>query len=287
VIDQSSPLRTALAWSTFPVLMTVSTGGTLVMLDHGIPASVALFIVSIVFGTTVIGLERLIPFEPGWMHSKGDLFTDACHLLVTGVFIEWTPSLAISERLQTDVWPRHWPLAVQLVAALMFTDLIGYWLHRLHHGLLWRFHSVHHSARRLYWLNTVRTHPVEALIYVFGAFAPLLVLGAPEEVLTLYVVFATVFRLLQHSNVDVRLGPLNWVFSMAELHRWHHSKDVAEADSNYGNIVIVWDVVFGTRYLPDRRPPAEIGIASMPDFPTGYLDQLAMPFRRLPWARRD
>jgi ornithine lipid hydroxylase len=278
-------IRTALAWSTFPVLMASSTAGTLIMLDQGVPASMALVIVSVVFGLTVIALEYIIPFEPAWTRPQGDLLTDACHLVVTGIFVEWTPSLAISEKLQTDVWPNHWPLWVQLPVALALTDLAGYWIHRLHHAALWRFHSVHHSAPRLYWLNTVRTHPVEALIYVFGVFAPLLVLGAGEEVLTLYVVFATVFRLLQHSNVDVRLGPLNWVFSMAELHRWHHSRKIAEADSNFGNIVIFWDVLFGTRYLPPRRPPADVGIDGMPEFPVTYLAQLAIPFRRSYWRR--
>ncbi len=285
MIPVGSPLRTAIAWSVFPVLMTASTAGTLIMLDRGIPASAALVIVSVVFGLAVIALEWLCPFERAWVRPQGDLLTDACHLVVTGIFIEWTPSLAISEQLQTDLWPNHWPLVVQLPFALLVTDFVGYWIHRLHHSVLWRFHSVHHSAPRLYWLNTVRTHPVEALIYVFGVFAPLLVLGASEEVLTLYVVFATVFRLLQHSNVDVRLGPLNWVFSMAELHRWHHSRNIDEADSNYGNIVIVWDVVFGTRYLPGHRPPADVGIDGMPGFPTGYLQQVAIPFRRWPWAR--
>jgi sterol desaturase/sphingolipid hydroxylase (fatty acid hydroxylase superfamily) len=259
--------------------------GTLVMLAQGVPASAALVIVSVVFGLTVIALEYIIPFEPAWSRPQGDLLTDACHLVVTGIFVEWTPSLAISEQLQTDVWPNHWPLWLQLPLALALTDLAGYWVHRLHHAALWRFHSVHHSAPRLYWLNTVRTHPVEALIYVFGVFAPLLVLGASEEVLTLYVVFATVFRLLQHSNVDVRLGPLNWVFSMAELHRWHHSRKIEEADSNFGNIVIFWDVLFGTRYLPPRRPPADVGIDGMPEFPTSYLAQLAIPFRRSFWRR--
>jgi sterol desaturase/sphingolipid hydroxylase (fatty acid hydroxylase superfamily) len=67
---------------------------------------------------------------------------------------------------------------------------------------------------------------------------------------------------------------------MAEPHRWHHSRTLAEANTNYGSNLIVWDLVFGTFFLPrDRQPPAAIGIGNMPEFPTRYLAQLASPFR--------
>ena len=80
--------------------------------------------------------------------------------------------------------------------------------------------------------------------------------------------------------MPIRIGPLNWIFSMAELHRWHHSKTVREANSNYGQNLIIWDVVFGTRYLPaDREPPKEIGLADLPAYPMGWLAQQLAPFR--------
>ena len=69
---------------------------------------------------------------------------------------------------------------------------------------------------------------------------------------------------------------------MAEPHRWHHSRTLGEANSNYGSNLIVWDLVFGSFFLPaDRNAPREIGIADLPRFPTGYLAHLATPFR---WA---
>jgi hypothetical protein len=56
-----------------------------------------------------------------------------------------------------------------------------------------------------------------------------------------------------------------------------------EANHNYGGNLILWDVVFGTRYLPaDREPPEAIGMESLPRFPTGYWANLAAPFR---WRR--
>jgi sterol desaturase/sphingolipid hydroxylase (fatty acid hydroxylase superfamily) len=118
-------------------------------------------------------------------------------------------------------------------------------------------------------------------LYVVG-YLPLVALGCPEEVFFLFALFDAVFGMLQHANIDFRLGPLNWIFSMAEPHRWHHSRTLVEANSNYGSNLILWDHVFGTFFMPtEREPPREIGIADMPHFPAGYLAHLAAPFR---WA---
>ena len=87
--------------------------------------------------------------------------------------------------------------------------------------------------------------------------------------------------LFQHANTKADIGWLNWVFSMAELHRWHHSLEVEKANTNYGANLIWWDIVFGTRYLPkdQTHQPDDVGIGNLPDFPKGYLEQLAVPFR--------
>ena len=109
---------------------------------------------------------------------------------------------------------------------------------------------------------------------------PLVLLGVGPEVVALRALFAAIHGIFQHSNLALELGPLNWIFSMAELHRWHHSRSMEEANCNYGQNLIVWDTLFGTRYLPeDREPPVDVGIPDLPGFPTRYLGQLASPFR--------
>jgi sterol desaturase/sphingolipid hydroxylase (fatty acid hydroxylase superfamily) len=113
----------------------------------------------------------------------------------------------------------------------------------------------------------------------FLAVTPLVLLGAGERVIALHTLYTAIHGMFQHCNVDVRLGPLNWFFSMAELHRWHHSKRVEEANTNYGANIIWWDIVFGSRFHPpDREPSAEIGIESLPNFPSSYLGHLGSPF---------
>ena len=244
--------------------------------------------------------ERLRPFRPEWNRSHGDVGTDVAHVLVSGggaaqlarpvaAALGVAIAGALSRHLGLDVWPRAWPLLAQLALALVIAELPQYWLHRWQHehDWLWRFHSVHHSAPRLYWLNAARFHPVDlGLLYLVG-YVPLIALGCPEETIMLFALFDAVFGMLQHGNIDVRLGWLNRVFSMAEPHRWHHSRVLDEANTNYGSNLIVWDLVFGTFFLPgDRQPPAAIGIADMPAFPQTWAAQMAAPFRWRSLPRR-
>ena len=71
-----------------------------------------------------------------------------------------------------------------------------------------------------------------------------------------------------------------WNRSHGDLHRWHHSRVRRESDTNYGNVYIFWDVIFGTRFLPkDRKPPAQVGLGGMEAFPSGFFAQWISPFR--------
>jgi sterol desaturase/sphingolipid hydroxylase (fatty acid hydroxylase superfamily) len=285
------------SWLVFPVVLGGSLAAAILLAPHvGAPA--AIVIAEAAGGLAILALEALRPFYREWRRSQGDVRTDVLHALVSGVGtanllrpLVQAGGVVVAARLAATVgiplWPAGWPLLAQLGLALVVAELPQYWLHRWQHehDALWRFHAVHHSAPRLYWLNAARFHPVDlGLLYAVG-YVPLVVLGCPELVIALFACFDAVFGMLQHSNIDVRLGPLNRVFSMAEPHRWHHSRALAEANTNYGSNLIVWDLVFGTFFLPaDRRPPVAIGIADMPDFPADYLGQLASPlrWRRLP-----
>ncbi len=242
----------------------------------------------------VAALERALPYRPDWLRSHGDLRTDVLHVLVsTGLALggRWFSALAFGEvRSEANVsaaWPTGLPVAIQVVLALLVTELAGYWVHRAQHEIpaLWRLHSIHHSAPRLYWLNQMRSHPLDAIISGL-AVVPAVVLGAPEPVLALLAALTSAHLTLQHSNIEIRLGPLNWLLSMSEVHRWHHSVRPDEANRNYGGVLLLWDVLFRTRLFPrERRAPAATGV-SMSGFPTGYLAQLASPLSKRLWAHR-
>jgi sterol desaturase/sphingolipid hydroxylase (fatty acid hydroxylase superfamily) len=50
--------------------------------------------------------------------------------------------------------------------------------------------------------------------------------------------------MLQHVNLPLRHGWLNYVFSTNTLHRWHHSAERGEGDTNFGSTLVLWDQVF-------------------------------------------
>jgi sterol desaturase/sphingolipid hydroxylase (fatty acid hydroxylase superfamily) len=277
----------------FPIILGCSLA-IAIALEPRVGAAAALMIAEGLGALAIITGERRLTYRPAWLRSHGDVATDVAHALISGIGTTQLLRMlvqaggvvlagALSAAFGATLWPDSWPLLAQLALALVLAELPQYWLHRWQHekDALWRFHAVHHSAPRLYWLNAARFHPVDlGLLYLVG-YLPLIALGAPITVIMLFTLFDAVFGMFQHSTIAMRLGPLNYLFSAGEPHRWHHSRKLEEANSNYGSNLLVWDAVFGTLFLPSRRePPVDIGIADMPDFPQTYVAQLAAPFRR-------
>jgi len=276
----------------FPVVTATAIAFAIVLIMRGTDPLVAAVSAQIPAFLTVILLERLAPFHDVWNRNHQDVGVDVRHLVtvtLTGALAE--PALryagvALAAWLlgpyALGLWPSSWPLALQLVLALVIGELGQYWVHRLEHekDWLWRFHALHHSAPRLYWLNAARFHPVDILLNNAAYVVPLVALGAGRDVMALWILFAAIHGIFQHCNVPVRIGPLNWIFSMAELHRWHHSRLIRESNTNYGQNLIIWDTLFGTRFLPaDREPPLDIGLADLPDYPMTWLAQELSPLR--------
>jgi len=287
---KNAHLRRAFAWTAFPVVMSATIAWAVIAMQRGWSPSAA------IAGPTAAGFlfilvaERFFPYHERWLGSHGDVSVDASFAAVDLVLDRFIQLLVVpgaaaagswlALRFGLDLWPTSWPLIPQLILALVFAELFKYWGHRWMHEWewLWRFHATHHSVPRLYWLNASRFHPVDLGIDTTLGVASLVIAGCGPDVIGLFLLVTAVHGGFQHCNLEIRLGPLNWFFSMAELHRWHHSRLVAEGNNNYGNNVIVWDVVFGTRYLPaDREPPLDIGLTGLPAFPTSFAGQLLSP----------
>ena len=164
------------------------------------------------------------------------------------------------------------------ISRLLVAELLRYPLHVAAHNTktLWRLHAVHHSPKKLYWLNVGRFHPAEkALQYTLDTL-PFILVGVGPEVVALYFVFYAVNGFYQHSNVDVRYGLLNYIVSGPELHRWHHSKRIHESNRNYGNNLIVWDLVFGTWFFPRDARVGDLGLFNR-NYPPDFIGQMTAP----------
>lgn len=241
-------------------------------------------------------LERALPHRDDWNRPKNDVLPDVAYLLAIGPasaflggfiasLLVYLSHRAFPAMLRTELWPTSWPAAAQVFLACLVAEFGHYWMHRIGHEvpMFWRLHSIHHSARRLYWLNATRFHPLDLLALLAFQTVPLILAGATPRALLMYSLFAAVYGQLQHATVRFRTGPLDWLFATPGLHRFHHSTDPREGNANYGAILIAWDLVFRSFFRPKGREFAgPVGIAAMPHFPRGWLAQLASPFR---WRR--
>ena len=176
------------------------------------------------------------------------------------------------------------PWYVQAVGVVVLSDLCVYWGHRLQHAvpLLWRFHSIHHSAEHLDWLAAHREHPLDTIYTLTLINLPALVVGFPLETLAALAAFRGLWAIYIHSNVRLPMGPLKYLFGAPQLHHWHH--DRARDAGNYANISPLVDIVFGTYRCPDHEPE-RFGIAE--PLPRGYVAQLLHPLMRKDSTRSD
>lgn len=288
-------MRALVSATVFPALLVVAIGGSAAALENGAPIGQVLLVTSLAAVAGVALLERLLPYRREWNRSHGDLAADATYLpLTVGVNALVEPFAAfagvvlggwVSQAFGAGLWPSAWPLLAQLALACVVVEFFDYWAHRVMHEseFLWRLHATHHSAPRLYWLNATRSHPGEMAFRGAVSILPLAVLGVDQTLFAMIGVVNIIVGLFQHANVDFALGPLSWIFSIGELHRWHHSRRIDEANTNYGNNFIFWDAVFGTRYRPaDRAAPERVGIDGLDSFPRGVLGQIVAPLR---WSR--
>ena len=237
--------------------------------------------------------ERRWPYHREWnSNAHKDFQVDILHFIHNGFWVQWVEqgarigcaviAIQLAQQFGHSIWPTQWHWTAQLALGLVIGESVEYWIHRLQHEVpwLWRFHAVHHSSLRLYWLNAARFHPIDVVLSTVGRLAPVAMLGGDAMILGLLTLFSGVHATFMHCNIPMRVGPLNWILSTGELHRWHHSTRMEEANSNYGGDLIIWDIICGTRFLPkDREPPRVTGLANLKHYPTSFWEQMKSPFR--------
>ena len=171
------------------------------------------------------------------------------------------------------------PFAVQVIIYVLVTDLLAYATHRwFHNANLWRFHAVHHSSEHLEWISSVRFHPVDFLVHVVAGDCLLLLMGIQPAVLVWVVPFSLAIATLSHANLDWDFGPLRAVLVSPVYHRWHHTGVDAGGASNFATNFPIFDVMFGTYYMPKGKRPTEYGVTER-DVPADFGGQLLHPFR--------
>ncbi|UUV35884.1 sterol desaturase family protein [Amycolatopsis roodepoortensis] len=233
------------------------------------------------------GAERVLPYHDEWNTPHDDDWRDTVHAAVNELLtlgsVAALPVLTAVASIE-GVWPHEWPFVLQVLGAVLVADLGITLVHLASHKIpaLWRLHAVHHSVKRAYGFNGLMKHPLHQTLETAAGVAPLVLLGLPTTVAYALALCVAVQLLLQHSNVDYRVGRLRAVLALNQAHRFHHLKWAGIGDVNFGLFTLLWDHVLRTySYDPERRFTSDdLGMAAKPDYPNAYLAQLAEPFRR-------
>ncbi len=227
-------------------------------------------------------LEWRLPYNTPWRESDGQLIADLSHTLLNKGLVQFLIVQVMALGLLTERSPSaisELGLAVQVLLGLVISEIGLYAAHRLAHEwpLLWRCHAVHHSVKKLWLVNTGRFHFIDSLASVAASIPFLLISGISMDAIVWVSAITAYIGILTHCNVDVDCGPLNYIFNTPNLHRWHHSTERVEGNTNYGENLMLWDILLGTFLYNRHRDIEKIGIHEK--MPSRFIDQLALPFR--------
>lgn len=238
------------SWIIWPALL----GSCIAVTSYGfaIGQPILFFNISYLFlAVTLLLLESFMPHEKSWRKPDGQTFANIAHTILTKgtvmTLVIFSTAIGFADLItpmQVDgygIWPRHWPMAAQAVLGIVVAEFMLYWAHRIAHEVpfVWRFHAIHHSVTKLWVINTGRFHFIDSLFSLGLGMTILIVLGAPMEVFQWLSVMTAFIGILTHCNIEMRFGPISYIFNTPELHRWHHSRDLREGNKNYGENLII------------------------------------------------
>lgn len=210
------------------------------------------------------------------LSTRKDTILDVVSVLivpaVTIPAVLWTAA-----QLANELYPSAKDQWVGLSPWLMFgvlllaDDLTQYFWHRLSHtSWLYPLHRAHHSASYL----SIRVVYRNNLIYY--AFMPglwfsgFLIHTGFMSVYPIYVLIKMTVIISAHSSVpwDEPLHRIKWLqpvmwclerlISTPSTHSMHHGlhqdDGVTHYQGNYGNLLFIWDILFGTALITRKRP---------------------------------
>lgn len=238
--------------------------------------------VAAVFGALALLTKRRGALVAAWQ-GRREALTNVGLVVVNYILLAplmLVPVLAVRAVLPVPpLLAEAWALLPQwmmLASAILVIEFAAYWRHRIEHQPgLWRFHATHHADEALNWMSVLRKHPVSKFLELLVDTLPLLLLGAPAWAIVAAQLIRSWWGYFIHADVPWTLGPLGGVLMSPAAHRLHHIRDETLMGGNYGNMLTLWDRLFGTWRDPAPHLNCETGIA---EGTRGVWGELARPW---------
>lgn len=147
------------------------------------------------------------------------------------------------------------PSAFNWLLLFLATDFVWYWYHRLGHqvNILWAAHIVHHQSDDFNYTAAARITVLQAVARgLFWSVLPLL--GFPPQMIVVLLLIHGAYPFFTHTRLIGKLGWLEYIIVTPSHHRVHHSSNLEYLDKNYGDMLIIWDKIFGT-FAPETTEP--------------------------------
>jgi sterol desaturase/sphingolipid hydroxylase (fatty acid hydroxylase superfamily) len=147
------------------------------------------------------------------------------------------------------------------VAVFFAQDFCFYWLHRTEHfcRFFWAVHVNHHSSEKFNFTVALRSSVLQPL-YRFVFYIPAALCGfTGAQIMFMYALNQS-YSFFVHTTTIGRLGFLEWFLVTPSHHRVHHGSNVQYLDRNMGQVLIIWDRLFGT--FAEETEPVKYGITT-------------------------
>ena len=287
-------VRKTLGWTALAISVVASLMATTQPTFAGdVPQSIYFgldfFIINVLLvGFLFVPLERFFPARAEQIVFREEWREDMFYYLVSSMlvqvlgFLTLAPANYVNAEIPLDgirAFVVGLPFLVQVIIIMAATDFVQYWLHRAFHTfpLLWRFHSIHHSTKKMDWIAGSRMHFIEVAVLRATTALPMFTLGFQPEAIQAYLLLVYFYSNFIHANIGWHFGFLErWVVT-PRFHHWHHGSERAAVDINYAIHFPIFDRLFGTHHLPGKDWPEAYGVIG-DTVPRGYLRQLVHPF---------
>lgn len=161
--------------------------------------------------------------------------------------MDWTISsgFGILNWIEMPVW-------LGLILSFVALDLVSqYTAHYLLHRVkwMWKLHMVHHSDTKVDLTTGVRQHPIEFVLRETLALITFVIFGMPVSFYLFYRIITIFFTYWTHANIRLPKGldkVLSFIIITPNTHKFHHHFERPWTDTNFGNVLSIWDRMFGT-----------------------------------------